>query len=418
MKSLTPMVKQYLEIKSQYPDAILFYRIGDFYEMFFEDAHVGSKELDIVLTSRDKGNKDSVPLCGVPHHAADTYITKLLEKGYKVAVCEQVEDPKVAKGLVKRDVIRVYTPGLVTDSVHLGTGDNNYLMGFCAEGEVFGLAFLDISTGECKAVQISGYESFLNEVLRNEPKEIVALKAFQQHPCFKRFGKVFENEVITFLEDSTFHLNPPPTEMPGRMIAEDGKRVDENPLAAVAVAMVLRYAEENQKKDLAHIRPVAFYRLQDFMVIDETTKRNLELTQSLFDQGKKGSLFWVMDETVTAMGGRKLKQWLHYPLLDIQAIEARLEAVSELKEKKIERKRLRESLKEIQDIERLTSRIFLGQANARDLVGLKRSLQKLPSLRGILHPFEAPLLKEELSDVETFDDLTSLLESSIVEDPP
>jgi DNA mismatch repair protein MutS len=418
MKSLTPMVKQYLEIKSQYPDAILFYRIGDFYEMFFEDAQVGSKELDIVLTSRDKGNKDSVPLCGVPHHAADTYITRLLEKGYKVAVCEQVEDPKVAKGLVKRDVIRVFTPGLVTDSVHLGTGDNNYLMGFCAEGEVFGLAFLDISTGECKAVQISGYESFLNEVLRNEPREIVALKTFQQHPCAKKFGKVFENEVITFLEDSTFHLTQSPTEMSGRMFAGDGKHVDANPLAAVAVTMVLRYAEENQKKDLAHIRPVTFYRLQDFMVIDETTKRNLELTQSLFDQGKKGSLFWVMDETVTAMGSRKLKQWLHYPLLDIRAIEARLEAVSELKEKKIERKQGRESLKEIQDIERLTSRIFLGHANARDLVGLKRSLQKLPSLRDILHPFDAPLLKEELSDVETFDDLTSLLESSIVDDPP
>ena len=290
MKSLTPMVKQYLEIKSQYPDAILFYRIGDFYEMFFEDAHVGSKELDIVLTSRDKGNKDSVPLCGVPHHAADTYITRLLEKGYKVAVCEQVEDPKIAKGIVKRDVIRVYTPGLVTDSVHLGTGDNNYLMGFCAEGEVFGLAFLDISTGECKAVQIAGYESFLNEVLRNEPREIVALKAFQQHPCSKRFGKVFENEVMTFLEDSKIPLNQHPS--------------DANPLAAKAVAMVVRYAEENQKKDLAHIRPVTFYRLQDFMVIDETTKRNLELAQSLYDQGKKGSLFWVMDETVTAMGSR------------------------------------------------------------------------------------------------------------------
>ena len=208
MKSLTPMVKQYLEIKSQYPDAILFYRIGDFYEMFFEDAYVGSKELDIVLTSRDKGHKDSVPLCGVPHHAAETYITKLLQKGYKVAVCEQVEDPKVAKGIVKRDVIRVFTPGLVTDSVHLGTGDNNYLMGFCAEGEVFGLAFLDISTGECKTVQISGYESFLNEALRNEPKEIVAFKAFQQHPCFEKFRKIFENRVITFLEDSEFHLDP------------------------------------------------------------------------------------------------------------------------------------------------------------------------------------------------------------------
>ena len=418
MKSITPMVKQYLEIKSQYPDAILFYRIGDFYEMFFEDAYVGSKELDIVLTSRDKGHKDSVPLCGVPHHAAETYITKLLQKGYKVAVCEQVEDPKVAKGLVRREVIRVFTPGLLTDSVHLGTGDNNYLMGFCAEGEVFGLAFLDISTGECKTVQISGCEPFLNEALRNEPKEIVALKAFQQHPFFEKFRKMFESGVITFLDDSKFHLNPTPAEIRRQIHVEDETLLDRDPLAAVAVAMVLHYAEENQKRDLAHIRPIRFYRLQDFMVIDETTKRNLELTQSLFGQGKKGSLFWVLDETVTAMGSRKLKQWLQYPLLDFHAIEGRLEGVSELKEKKIERKQVRESLKEIQDIERLTSRIFLGHANARDLVGLKRSLQNLPSLRTILHPFEAPLLKEVLSDVETFDDLNQLLESSIVEEPP
>jgi len=221
-----------------------------------------------------------------PPSCSHTYITKLLEKGYRSPFANKWRS-NGRKGIVKRDVIRVFTPGLVTDSVHLGTGDNNYLMGFCAEGEVFGLAFLDISTGECKAVQISGYESFLNEVLRNEPKEILALKAFQQHPCSKKFGKVFENEAITFLEDSKFHLDPPLAEMQGQGCAGDGRHVDANPLAAVAVAMVLRYAEDNQKRDLAHIHPVTFYRLQDFMVIDETTKRNLELTQSLFEQGKR-----------------------------------------------------------------------------------------------------------------------------------
>ena len=186
------MIKQYLQIKSQYPDSILFFRMGDFYEMFFEDARVGSRELDIALTSRDKGRKDSVPLCGVPYFAAETYISKLLQKGYKVALCDQVEDPKLAKGIVKREVVRVFTPGLVTDSIQLGTGENNYLMGFHAEGEVFGVAFLDISTGELKACQISGLEPFLSEALRNEPKEILSLKRFQEHPCFEGFKKNFE----------------------------------------------------------------------------------------------------------------------------------------------------------------------------------------------------------------------------------
>ena len=188
------MIKQYLQIKSQYPDSILFFRMGDFYEMFFEDAHVGSKELDIALTSRNKGQKDSVPLCGIPYHAAETYISKLLQKGYKVAICDQVEDPKLAKGIVKREVVRVFTPGLSTDSLHLGTGENNYLMGFCAEGEVFGLAFLDISTGEFKTCQISGFEPFLNEALRNEPKEILSLKKFQQHPCFGKFKRLLKTD--------------------------------------------------------------------------------------------------------------------------------------------------------------------------------------------------------------------------------
>jgi DNA mismatch repair protein MutS len=411
-RPLTPMIKQYLQIKSQYPDSILFFRMGDFYEMFFEDARVGSRELDIALTSRDKGQKDSVPLCGVPHFAAETYISKLLQKGYKVALCDQVEDPKFATGIVKREVVRVFTPGLVTDSIQLGTGENNYLMGFCAEGEVFGLAFLDISTGELKACQISGLEPFLSEALRNEPKEILSLKRFQEHPCFEGFKKNFENGLITYLDDPEFGALSSFTEK------ERDSILQKAPIAARAVAMVLHYAEENQKRTLSHIRPLALYQVQDFMVIDEVTKRNLELTQSLFDQGKRGSLFWLLDETVTLMGSRTLKQWLNYPLIDVQRIGSRLEGVSELKEKKIERKRLRESLEGIQDIERLTSRIFLGHANARDLIGLKNSLQSLPVLKANLQPLGASIIKEFAFEIEEFDDLYQLLESSIVDQPP
>jgi DNA mismatch repair protein MutS len=406
------MIKQYLEIKSQHPDSILFFRMGDFYEMFFEDAQVASKELDIALTSRDKGQKDSIPLCGVPYFAAETYISKLLQKGYKVALCDQMEDPRFAKGIVKREVVRVFTPGLATDAIHLGAGENNYLMGFCAEGEVFGLAFLDISTSELKTCQISGFESFLNEALRNEPKEILSLKRFLEHPRFELFKKSFENDLINFVEDSKFdsifHLSE----------IEGGSSLKKAPLAAQAVGMVLHYAEENQKKPLSHIRSITFYQVQDFMVIDEVTQRNLELTQSLFDQGKKGSLFWVLDDTITAMGSRKLKQWLNYPLMDIQEIDRRLEGASELKEKKIERKQLRESLKGVQDIERLTSRIFLGHANARDLVGLKNSLKHLPDLKLLLQAFASPIIKEFASNIEGFEALFLMLESSIVENPP
>jgi DNA mismatch repair protein MutS len=412
MKPVTPMIKQYLQIKSQYPDAILFFRMGDFYEMFFEDAQVASKELDIALTSRDKGQKDSIPLCGVPHFAAETYILKLLQKGHKVALCDQVEDPRLAKGIVKREVVRVFTPGLALESIHLGTGENNYLMGFCAEGDVFGLAFLDISTGELKTSQISGFEPFLNEALRNEPKEILSLKHFQEHPCFERFQKSFENGLINYLEDSKFDSILPISEIEG------ASTLQKAPLASQAAGMVLHYAEQNQKKPLSHIRSIAFYRVQDFMVMDEVAKKNLELIQSLFDQGKKGSLFWVLDETMTAMGSRKLKQWLNYPSMDPHEIDRRLEGVSELKEKKIERKQVRESLKGVQDMERLTSRIFLGHANARDLVGLKLSLKNLPDLKILLQAFGSPILKGVAFEIESFDDLFHLLESSVVETPP
>ncbi len=406
------MIKQYLQIKSQYPDAILFFRMGDFYEMFFEDARVGSRELDIALTSRDKGQKDSVPLCGVPHFAVEGYISKLLQKGYKVALCDQVEDPKLAKGIVKREVIRVFTPGLTIDTIQLGTGENNYLMGFCAEGEVFGLAFLDISTGELKACQISGFEPFLSEALRNEPKEILSFKGFQEHPCFEEFKKNFANGLTTYVEDLKFDAVPSFNEQERDSIQQRA------PLAAQAVAMVLHYAEENQKKTLSHIRPLSFYRVQDFMVVDEVTKKNLELTQSLFEQGKRGSLFWLLDETITLMGSRTLKQWLNYPLIDIKEIESRLEGVDELREKTIERKQLRESLRGIQDIERLTSRIFLGHANARDLIGLKNSLQNLPALKTNLQPFDASIIRGHASEVDNFDDLYQLLESSIIDNPP
>ncbi len=411
------MIKQYLQIKGEYPDSLLFFRMGDFYEMFFEDAQIGSKELDITLTSRDKGQKDSIPLCGVPYFTVETYISKLLQKGYKVALCDQVEDPRFARGIVKREVVRVFTPGLAMDSIHLGTGENNYLMGFYAEGEVFGLAFLDISTGELKCCQISGFEPFFTETLRNEPKEILSFKGFQDHPCFEGFRKEFENRLINYWDDSKLDSIHSLCKIKKLFGVQGEPAFHLTPLAALASEMVLQYAEENQKKSLSHLESLSFYQVQDFMVIDEVTKRNLELTQSLFDQGKKGSLFWVLDETMTAMGSRKLKQWLNYPVMNIQEIDRRLEGVSELKEKKIERKQLRECLKGIQDIERLTSRIYFGYANARDLIGLKNSLRHLPDLKILLQAFASPIMKEFDSQIEGFEALFLLLESSIVENP-
>lgn len=409
---LTPMIKQYLQIKSQYPDAIVFFRMGDFYEMFFEDAYIASKELDIALTSRDKGKKDSVPLCGIPHFTAETYISKLLQKGYKVALCDQVEDPRISKGIVKREVVRVFTPGLLTDTAQLEKGENNYLMGFYSEGEVFGVAFLDISTGELKACEISGFEAFVSETARNEPKEILSLKVFQVNPFFEKFKKYFENCLITYLEGINF-------EVPPKNIENQWDSLCKNiPIASKAIKMVLDYAEQNQKHPLSHIRPLNIYRIQDFMIIDEMAKRNLELTQSLFEMGKKGSLLWVLDDTVTMMGSRTLRQWLNYPLTDLIEIERRLDGVSELKEKKIERKKLRDSLKGIQDIERLSTRIFLGHARPRDLVALKNSLSQLPSLKSTLKSFSSSLIKELSSNIEDFDEILNLLESSIVENPP
>lgn len=417
MKPHTPAIKQYLQIKAQYPDAILFFRMGDFYEMFFEDAKIGSKELDIALTSRDKGAKDPIPLCGVPYHAAESYISKLLQKGFKVALCEQVEDPKFAKGIVRREVVRVFTPGLLTDSAYLGTGASNYLMGFCADGEVFGLSVLEISTGEFRACQIVGVEPFLNEASRNEPKEILSWRSIENHPCFSRFRKAFEGRMITYLEDSKREklqdLAVLREQFPQVM-----ERIDRDPLAALAAEMVLHYATESQKTAPAHLRSLLLYKVQDFMGIDETTKKNLELTESLGGGGKKGSLLGVLDQTVTAMGSRRLRQWLHYPLMDVQKINERLQSVGELKEKKIERKDLREALREVQDLERLTSRIFLGHANARDLLGLKRSLLKMPDLRKILERLKAPMLRAFFLEIEAFPDLFELLDSSLVEDPP
>jgi DNA mismatch repair protein MutS len=418
MKPLTPVIKQYLQIKHRHPDAILFFRMGDFYEMFFEDALVGARELDIVLTSRDKGQKDSVPLCGVPYHAAETYISKLLQKGYKVAICEQVEDPKAAKGIVRREVVRVLTPGLAMEALQPAPGENQYLMGFSVEGEVFGLSFLDISTGEFKTCQIPGFDLFLNEALRNEPREVLCPKTFQEDSCYDRFKKAFESGPVNFLEESRLAEFRSLSLIRNQFPPEAESIHSNAPLAAFAAETVLQYAMENQKTDLSHIRSLAYYRIQDFMVIDETTNKNLELAQSLSQKGKKGSLFWVLDETMTSMGSRKLRQWLNYPLMDVGEIEQRLETVSELKEKKIERKELQERLETVQDIERLASRIFLGHATARDLVGLKKSLQVLPSLQALLKLFQSPLLTEMTPEMSSFEDLVLLLEASIVDDPP
>jgi len=420
MAALTPMIEQYLRIKSQYPDAILFYRMGDFYEMFFEDAHVASRELEITLTSRNKGDDDSVPLCGVPYHAGDSYIARLIQRGYKVAICEQTEDPKQAKGLVRREVTRVITPGTVMDGDYLEAKNNNYLMGVSHSGGRFGVALLDLSTGEFRAAQVENLESLLTEVARNDPREILIQEDFQSIPEFDSFKRAIGASIITILSDTYFGLREARRCLEDHDHSLDGTGLGEHDTeeALLAAGAVLRYIKENQGSTLVHLKGITHLHLRDYMVVDETTKRNLELTQSLIEGRVKGSLLGVLDDCVTAMGARMLRRWLLYPLLDLKKIERRLDAVGELIEKKMECLDLGEALKEVYDLERLNTRIAMGHAHGRDLIALKTSIFRLPKIREVLQGFEASLLKEIFGALDDLRDVRDIIEESILDDAP
>ncbi|PKM40465.1 MAG: DNA mismatch repair protein MutS [Firmicutes bacterium HGW-Firmicutes-9] len=420
--SMTPMMRQYLELKDKYSDCLLFFRLGDFYEMFFEDAKTAARELDLVLTGRDCGLSERAPMCGVPYHAVDNYISKLIEKGYKVAICEQVEDPALAKGLVERDVIRVITPGTVIEDRMLEEGQNNYIAAISIGDSVIGLAYADVSTGEFYLLQLSGKQpsvALLDELERIRPREIIAeTSLFLQQLLSRQISSSYYLEQYganAFLPESARdilkrHFN---------VSSLSGFGADEAPYAVSAAGALMRYLDETQKNALSHIQGMRLLNRSNYMVLDATTRRNLELTQPLrYGGNKKNTLIHLLDHAKTGMGGRMLRDWVDRPLQSIQQIERRLDALEELKENMTQRKQLQELLHGMYDIERLCSKIVYGSVNARDCVALIRTIERVPIIKESIRGSESEALSEISSSLDEMEDVLRLLLTAITEEPP
>ncbi|NVM22370.1 MAG: DNA mismatch repair protein MutS [Desulfobacterales bacterium] len=420
MVKATPMVQQYLSIKQRYHDAILFYRMGDFYEMFFEDAKVASRILEIALTSRNKKDEEAIPMCGVPHHAAQAYVARLIEQGFKVAICEQVEDPAKAKGLVKRDVVRVITPGVVVDTEILDARSNNFLMGLYVWQDRFGIAHLDISTATFRLTESSKFEAVLDECRRIEPRETIVSESHREQPQIKMLIGLLEQTSVSYLKDETFDLESAKARLLRQFKTQtlEGFGCHGWRAGLASAGALLRYVDETHKGDLVHLRRIVSYSLSDFMVVDEATRRNLELFETIRTGARRGSLLGVMDYTVTAMGGRRLRTWLQYPLLDLEQIGARLDAVEEAKEKLLASRSLREAMEEIHDLERLNSKIALDRCNARDLVALKNSIQRLPRIRSLVEGYTSGLFLQIRDQWDELSDIGRQIEQSICNEPP
>ncbi|MFC1568420.1 DNA mismatch repair protein MutS [Candidatus Margulisiibacteriota bacterium] len=414
MAEQTPMVKQYLSIKEKHQDAILFFRLGDFYEMFYQDAEVASKELDLVLTGRGQAEK-RMPMCGIPFHASENYIARLIDKGYKVAICEQVEDPRVAKGVVKREVIRIVTPGTVTESNLLSEKTNNYLLAITKEKDIFGLAYVDASTGEFRVTVLESREQILDEVNRINPSEILISDMLAKEPENKILGSlrlVSEYRDIYDLEASEEKLRE----------FFKVKSLDSYGLGAVkaawgAAAAIIDYLKETRKTSLDHLNQIRPYQTSQFMFIDAATRKNLELVQTIRDRSWKGSLLWVLDRTRTSMGSRLLRQWLLQPLLEAEKINGRLAAVEEFYASAQLRAEAGAELANISDVERVIGRIAAATANARDLVALKESLRQLPKLKSLLKGAQSTLL-QELNKQPDLREVLDLISRAVVDDPP
>lgn len=419
MAALTPMMQQYLDIKEQYKDCILFFRLGDFYEMFFKDAEVASKELEITLTGRDCGLEERAPMCGVPFHSVDSYISKLVTKGFKVAICEQVEDPALAKGIVKRDVIRVITPGTV-DSSMLDERKNNYLMSIYKSGCFFGIATVDVSTGEFNATRINWgntVNKLKDEIAKFSPSEIIVNSEFyNDSDLFPSIAKRF-NSYISNFDDKYFEDGFASgkigekfrgTEVPG----------SEYDLSVNASGALLEYLEQTQKVNLEHIQAINIYKIEEFMLLDISTRRNLELTETLREKSRKGTLLWVLDRTMTSMGGRTIRKWVEQPLINISDINDRLNSVNELTQKFMVRMEIRELLKRVYDIERLMGKVILGSVNCRDLVALKNSIGQIPFIKDILKSCASDLNNRIYNQLDTLEDVFALVESAVADDPP
>ncbi|HHW47439.1 MAG TPA: DNA mismatch repair protein MutS [Clostridiaceae bacterium] len=420
MANLTPMMQQYLDLKEQYKDCILFFRLGDFYEMFFKDAEIASRELEITLTGRDCGLEERAPMCGVPFHAADSYISRLINKGYKVAICEQVEDPALAKGIVKREVIRVVTPGTVFDSSMLDERKNNYLMSVYKYGCFFGISIVDVSTGEFSSTNISWgntVNKLLDEIAKYSPSEIIANSSFfDDTGLVENIRKRF-NVYLSRFNDEYFETDYAIGKI--RSQFEKSELLDrEYELEINASGALLEYLEQTQKVNLNHIQNITSYKIEEFMIIDASTRRNLELTETMRERSRKGSLLWVLDRTVTSMGGRLIRKWIEQPLINVADINERLEAVREMKEKFMVRMEIRELLKRVYDIERLMGKVVIGNANGRDLVALKNSIGQVPYIKSLLEQCESSLNKRNYEQIDTLEDIYELIDKSIVDDPP
>jgi DNA mismatch repair protein MutS len=420
MVKATPMVQQYLSIKQQYPDAILFYRMGDFYEMFFEDAKIASRILEIALTSRNKKDEEPIPMCGVPHHAARGYVARLIDGGFKVAICEQVEDPAKARGLVRRDVVRVITPGVVLDTEILDARSNNFLMALSFWQGRYGIAHLDISTGTFRVTESGHFHKVADECRRIEPRETLLAESHRQAPEIKALAEALGKSSINFLKDERFELESARARLLRQFKTRslEGFGCNEWRAGIAAAGALLRYVDETQKGELVHITGIASYSLSDFMIVDEASKRNLELFETIWTGTKRGSLLGIMDQTVTAMGARMLRAWLQYPLLDLEQIKLRTDGVEEAREKLPARRSVRKAMQEVHDLQRLNARIALDRCNARDLVALKHSIQRLPKIRSLIEGFASRFFAETTSKWDDLADVAGLIKEAISDDPP
>ena len=418
------MMQKYLETKEKYKDCILFYRLGDFYEMFFDDAITVSRELEITLTGKDCGQAERAPMAGVPHHAADNYAAKLIAKGYKVAICEQLSDPKTTKGIVERGVIRVLTPGTLVESNMLEERKNNYIMSIYKSGIFFGISVCDISTGEFYSSEIkesNNFEMLLDEIARFSPAEIIS-NSFM-YDCTEEIKKVKERLDIYITRFSDQYFKDDMQNLKEKytftnMNQESIDNVEEKTLALASINALVEYLNQTQMTSLEHINTIRIYNISKYMSLDINTRRNLEITEKLRDKTKKGTLLWVLDKTATSMGGRMLRRWLNDPLKDLSEINKRLDAVKELKDDMILRGDIIENLKKVYDIERLAGKMAYGNSNARDMISLKSSLSKMPEVKRALSSCKSTYLKELYENLDELQDIHELIEKSIVEDPP
>lgn len=421
----SPMMQKYLETKEQYNDCILFYRLGDFYEMFFDDAILVSRELEITLTGKDCGLEERAPMAGIPYHAAENYIARLVSKGYKVAICEQLEDPKTTKGIVKRGVIKVVTPGTVVESNMLEERKNNYIMSICKAGLYFGIAVSDISTGEFYSTEIKETNNFsllMDEISRYSPAEIVANKMMNSsNDEILKIKTRFPEVYITSCDESYFSEDVSNVTQNFRMVDSKGndiEKIDDKLLSIASINALKEYIASTQMTDLSHINKVVIYSVSKYMSLDINARRNLEITEKLRDRSKKGTLLWVLDKTSTSMGGRLLRRWLNDPLIDVNEINKRLGAVEELKNNMMLRGEVIENLKKVYDIERLAGKMAYGNGTPRDMITLKNSLSKLPEIRQVLQDVNSEYLKEIYENIDELQDMHELIEKSIVDDPP